>query len=159
MERSDIRGSMTWLSRMSLPLHPGYKSTQVAPLPCRAYGVVTLVMNDSLPPKLAAGEAEHDADEFKSLPGWLYHDPEFFAYEAERVFRPSWQIVCHVNDIPNTGDYVTFDFSASRSSRYAATMAQSARSIMSAVIARRVSSTASRSLPLSAHLPLPRLEL
>jgi phenylpropionate dioxygenase-like ring-hydroxylating dioxygenase large terminal subunit len=72
--------------------------------------VVTVVMNDSLPPKLAAGEAPHDPDEFTSLPGWLYHDPEFFTYEAECVFRPSWQVVCHVNDIPNAGDYVTFDF-------------------------------------------------
>ena len=34
-----------------------------------------------------------------SLPGWLYHDPEYFAVEMERVIRPSWQIVCHVNEI------------------------------------------------------------
>jgi len=66
-------------------------------------------MNEARPPDLAASEAEHDPDEFTSLPGWLYHDPEFFAYEAERVFRPSWQIVCHVNDIPIAGDYLTFD--------------------------------------------------
>ena len=26
------------------------------------------------------------------------------------MLRPSWQIVCHVNDIPNAGDYYTFDF-------------------------------------------------
>jgi len=67
-------------------------------------------MSKPLPPNLAASEAEHDPDEFTSLPGWLYHDDEFFAYEAERVFRPSWQIVCHVNDIPRPGDYFTFDF-------------------------------------------------
>src|SRR5438445_700247 len=62
------------------------------------------------PPDLAQGEAQHDPEEFQSLPGWLYHDAKFFAYEAERVFRPCWQVVCHVKDIPNAGDYVTFDF-------------------------------------------------
>jgi len=69
-------------------------------------------MSKPLPPNLAQGEAQHDPEEFQSLPGWLYHDPEFFAYEAERVLRPSWQIVCHLNDIPNAGDYVTLDFLA-----------------------------------------------
>jgi carnitine monooxygenase subunit len=67
-------------------------------------------MSKPLPPDLAQGEAQHDPAEFQSLPGWLYHDPEFFAYEADRVFRPSWQVVCHLNDIPNAGDYMTFDF-------------------------------------------------
>ena len=51
-----------------------------------------------------------DPDERVSLPGWLYDDEEFFAYEAERVMRPSWQVVCHINDIPKAGDYFTFDF-------------------------------------------------
>jgi len=46
----------------------------------------------------------------ESLPAWLYTDPAFFALERERVFRGSWQIVCHVNDIPEAGDYQTFDF-------------------------------------------------
>jgi phenylpropionate dioxygenase-like ring-hydroxylating dioxygenase large terminal subunit len=69
-------------------------------------------MNRTLSPniEIAPGEAGHDPDEFVSLPGWIYHDDEFFAYEAERVLRPSWQIVCHVNNIPNAGDYYTLDF-------------------------------------------------
>ncbi len=72
-------------------------------------------MTEALPPnrQFAAaqfGAANADPDEFLSLPGWLYHDQEFFAHEAERVFRPSWQVVCHVNDIPRPGDYHTFDF-------------------------------------------------
>jgi phenylpropionate dioxygenase-like ring-hydroxylating dioxygenase large terminal subunit len=67
-------------------------------------------MSKPLPPDLAQSETQHDPEEFQSLPGWIYHDPEFFAYEAEHVFRPSWQIVCHVKDIQNAGDYVTFDF-------------------------------------------------
>jgi carnitine monooxygenase subunit len=40
-----------------------------------------------------------------SLPGWVYHDPDFFAVEMERVIRPSWQVVCHVSDIPGAGDW------------------------------------------------------
>jgi phenylpropionate dioxygenase-like ring-hydroxylating dioxygenase large terminal subunit len=67
-------------------------------------------MNETLSPNLAAREAEHDPAEFQSLPGWVYHDAEFFAYEAERVLRPSWQVVCHINDIRESGDYYTFDF-------------------------------------------------
>ncbi len=40
-----------------------------------------------------------------SLPGWVYHDPDFFRVEMDRVIRPSWQVVCHVNDIPAAGDW------------------------------------------------------
>ena len=49
-------------------------------------------------------------DEATSLPAWIYHDPEFFTLEREAVFRGSWQLLCHVNDIPNVGDYHTFEF-------------------------------------------------
>ena len=67
-------------------------------------------MNETLPPNKQFAAANADPDEFVSLPGWLYHDAEFFAHEAERVFRPSWQVVCHVNDIPQPGDWHSFDF-------------------------------------------------
>jgi phenylpropionate dioxygenase-like ring-hydroxylating dioxygenase large terminal subunit len=46
----------------------------------------------------------------ESLPAWLYTDPAFFALERERLFRTTWQIVCHVNDVPEAGDYQAFDF-------------------------------------------------
>lgn len=49
-------------------------------------------------------------DEATSLPAWLYKDPEFFEVEKEEVFRPSWQVVCHLSDVPEPGDYHTFDF-------------------------------------------------
>lgn len=45
-----------------------------------------------------------------SLPAWIYRDPGFFTRERNAVFRPSWQVVCHVNDVPNAGDYHTLDF-------------------------------------------------
>ena len=50
-----------------------------------------------------------DPNEGWSLPGWLYHDPEYFAVEMERVVRPSWQIVCHTNEIPDPGDWRTLE--------------------------------------------------
>ena len=50
-----------------------------------------------------------DLDGF-SLPGWIYRDADFLDAEKERVFAPSWQIVCHLSDIPNPGDYHTLDF-------------------------------------------------
>lgn len=45
-----------------------------------------------------------------SLPAWLYTDPGFFARERETVFRTAWQVVCHLNDVPDPGDYQTLDF-------------------------------------------------
>ena len=50
------------------------------------------------------------ADAAHSLPAWIYNDPEFFELEKQHVFRRSWQLLCHVNDIPERGDYHTFDF-------------------------------------------------
>jgi phenylpropionate dioxygenase-like ring-hydroxylating dioxygenase large terminal subunit len=47
-----------------------------------------------------------------SLPGWIYRDHDFLEAEKERVFATSWQIVCHLSDIPNPGDYHTLDFLA-----------------------------------------------
>jgi phenylpropionate dioxygenase-like ring-hydroxylating dioxygenase large terminal subunit len=45
----------------------------------------------------------------ESLPAWLYTDPGFFEIEKRTLFRQAWQVVCHVNDIPNAGDYQAFD--------------------------------------------------
>ena len=56
-----------------------------------------------------AGEMP-DPDADVSLPGWIYSDAEFFALEQERVFRPSWQIVCHVSELAQPGDYRTIDY-------------------------------------------------
>jgi phenylpropionate dioxygenase-like ring-hydroxylating dioxygenase large terminal subunit len=45
-----------------------------------------------------------------SLPGWIYRDADFLLAEKEQIFAASWQIICHLNDIPNPGDYHTLDF-------------------------------------------------
>lgn len=50
----------------------------------------------------------------RSLPGWLYHDARFFELERARLFRKAWHIVGHVNDAPETGDYITLDILGER---------------------------------------------
>lgn len=50
-----------------------------------------------------------ELDDF-SLPGWIYQDADYLHAERDRVFAGSWQIVCHVNDLPSPGDYHTLDF-------------------------------------------------
>ncbi|UVO51620.1 aromatic ring-hydroxylating dioxygenase subunit alpha [Sphingomonas sp. SUN019] len=51
-----------------------------------------------------------DPDADWSLPGWLYTDPEYFEVETQRIIRPSWQIVCHVSDLANPGDWRTIAY-------------------------------------------------
>jgi carnitine monooxygenase subunit len=49
-------------------------------------------------------------DEDFSLPGWIYRDADFLRAEKQQIFAASWQVICHLNDIPNPGDYHTLDF-------------------------------------------------
>ena len=49
-------------------------------------------------------------EEGYSLPAWIYHDPEFFEREKTAIFRKSWQVVCHSNDVPRTGDFHSLEF-------------------------------------------------
>lgn len=65
-------------------------------------------MNVAIDP--TASFASADADDDVGLPGWIYSDPEFFELEKRNIFRTSWQLVCHLSDIPNPGDYHCFDF-------------------------------------------------
>ncbi len=51
-----------------------------------------------------------DPHEGWSLPAWIYRDPEFHRVEMERVMKPSWQVVCHLNDVPKSGDWHTLEF-------------------------------------------------
>jgi phenylpropionate dioxygenase-like ring-hydroxylating dioxygenase large terminal subunit len=44
-----------------------------------------------------------------SLPAWTYTDPEFLTAEREKIFAPSWQIICHTSDIPTPGRYHTLE--------------------------------------------------
>lgn len=44
-----------------------------------------------------------------AMPAWVYGHPEVARLEHERILRPSWQVVCHVNSIPRAGDFVTLE--------------------------------------------------
>ena len=46
----------------------------------------------------------------KGLPGWTYHSPKLLDLEKELVFLSSWQLICHISDVKNKGDFLTFDF-------------------------------------------------
>lgn len=55
-------------------------------------------------------DMRNDSQNGWSLPAWTYFDPEFAALENDRIFRPGWQVVCHVSDVPNTGDWHSLDY-------------------------------------------------
>ena len=56
-----------------------------------------------VPPRIEAGAAD------QSLPAWLYKDAGFFEAERKQLFAKTWHLVCHQNDVPDTGDYHTLD--------------------------------------------------
>ena len=37
----------------------------------------------------------------RGLPAWVYNHPEMTRLEYERLLKPSWQIACHISQIPN----------------------------------------------------------
>ena len=45
----------------------------------------------------------------KSLPGWTYTSDAFFEIEKSEIILKNWQLVCHISNVPNTGDYFTFE--------------------------------------------------
>jgi phenylpropionate dioxygenase-like ring-hydroxylating dioxygenase large terminal subunit len=64
-------------------------------------------MNAAAQPSSTAPAPDVDTD--VGLPGWIYSDPDFFELEKQSIFRTSWQLVCHISDIPKVGDYHCFD--------------------------------------------------
>jgi phenylpropionate dioxygenase-like ring-hydroxylating dioxygenase large terminal subunit len=52
--------------------------------------------------------------EEQSLPAWIYGDRDFFDAERRHLFARAWHVVCHVNDIPESGDYHTLDILGER---------------------------------------------
>ena len=61
---------------------------------------------------IAAPLHDPDPQEGWSLPAWVYSEPDYFAAEIARVIRPSWQVVCHVSDVPAIGDWHTLDYAS-----------------------------------------------
>ncbi|HEY3148140.1 MAG TPA: Rieske (2Fe-2S) protein, partial [Dongiaceae bacterium] len=47
--------------------------------------------------------------ETEPLPAWTYLSAELLELEYERVILPSWQFVCHQNQVRAAGDFATLD--------------------------------------------------
>lgn len=47
--------------------------------------------------------------EAETLPPWCYTSQEFYDREVDRVFRKTWNFLGRTDEIPNPGDYMTFD--------------------------------------------------
>ena len=45
-----------------------------------------------------------------SLPGWLYHDPEFFEAEKKSFLRSAPQVVCHESEIAQPGEWRSIEY-------------------------------------------------
>ena len=45
-----------------------------------------------------------------SLPGWLYHDPEFFEAEKKAFLRAAPQVVCHESEIAEPGEWRSLEY-------------------------------------------------
>src|SRR5438552_3748797 len=48
------------------------------------------------------------------LAPWTYFNRELFAIEQEELFRRYWQIACHISDLPEPGDWFSFDIVGER---------------------------------------------
>lgn len=53
--------------------------------------------------------AANGAEKSDLLPVWTYQNREFFDLEINTLFRPNWLLTGHIGDIPDAGDYYTFD--------------------------------------------------
>jgi choline monooxygenase len=45
----------------------------------------------------------------RSAPPSVYHHPDFLSLEAEKIFKQEWVCVGRTKEIPNTGDYLTYE--------------------------------------------------
>ena len=55
-------------------------------------------------------EAAPDPLDGMSLPGWLYHDPEFFEAEKAAFLRAAPQVVCHESEIREPGEWRSLEY-------------------------------------------------
>jgi len=55
-------------------------------------------------------EPAHDTLDDISLPGWLYHDAEFFEAEKAAFLRAAPQVVCHDSDVAEPGEWRSLDY-------------------------------------------------
>jgi len=65
---------------------------------------------------MADGSTEVSGNDWdrSGLPAWSYFSKEMLEEEKEHLFRRHWQLICHVNDIPEPGDYIAMDMVGER---------------------------------------------
>ena len=63
--------------------------------------------------RAALPDTKQDWDR-SGLPGWAYFSEELLELERDLIFRRHWQLVCHVNDLPDPGDFLTFEIADER---------------------------------------------
>ena len=55
------------------------------------------------------GAAVAPLNRARSMPAGFYTDPEIFHRERERIFLKHWFFLCREDQLPNVGDYRSFD--------------------------------------------------
>ncbi|HXQ42887.1 MAG TPA: aromatic ring-hydroxylating dioxygenase subunit alpha [Candidatus Udaeobacter sp.] len=69
----------------------------------------TMTAMEASRPHLAETGTVLGEGEREGLPWWTYFNPELLEIEKEQLFRRCWQVVGHVSDIPEPGDYLALD--------------------------------------------------
>src|SRR5271168_2155310 len=64
-------------------------------------------MIDSLAGLFIAADIDADIARAWSIPARFYTDPEVFRAEQEKIFARNWQVVGHVHQLVNPGDFFT----------------------------------------------------
>ena len=69
------------------------------------------MMNTLAAPQTQENNGIHKPNDWdrRGLPAWTYHNEALLDLERTELFHSHWQIAGHINDVPNTGDYLTFD--------------------------------------------------
>ncbi len=80
----------------------------VFPVEFSAFGPHTSVLNAYAPTET------HPKPESRTLPPWVYLDPEFYELETEYIFRRHWLLAGHISQAPKPGDYMTLDVAGER---------------------------------------------
>ncbi len=73
---------------------------------CNQY-LTAVLPQSNVPPR--SGSCDSNAEFSDLLPFWTYQDQELFDLEIRELFKPSWMLAGHVSEIPNCGDYLTFE--------------------------------------------------
>lgn len=65
------------------------------------------LLTDPMPASKQPVHVEAEIARAWTLPASLYHEPETFAAERDRIFARSWQVVGHHHQVAKPGDYFT----------------------------------------------------